>query len=39
MASSLAAFVAVREAEGPGSGDPRRFRSRAERALWEAEET
>lgn len=39
VASSLAAWVAVREAAGTGAGDPRRFRSRGERALWEEDAT
>ena len=38
VASSLAAWVAVREGAGPGADDPRRFRSKGERALWEADD-
>ena len=37
VATSLAAWVAVREGAGPRADDPRRFRSKGERALWEAE--
>ena len=35
VASALAAWVAVREAAGASSSDPRNFRSRGERAMWE----
>lgn len=38
VASSLAAWVAVREGAGPGADDPRRFRSKGERALWEPDD-
>lgn len=34
LTAALSALVVLREAEGSGPGDPRRFRSRQERVLW-----